>query len=300
MKYVTQEETHYPGFVMPVAITASIEVPPAGDGYYAVLFWRTGTLILEDGDNRFVFHGPGVVCVTPGHTICSLSFQNSEDAGTTGYTLVFRPEALNTHHSSLPDTFEYGALTNIDTSFTYRYLDEPTAIRLENLCKGIDHQLNVEKGIYWPCLSRSYILELLLLVERTRYSTGALSEYTIPPCGEQIRDIFQYIHTSYSGDISLSSLADRFATNRTTLNRQFRESCGMTVMAYLAKIRLDVAVLLLQNTTISIQDISRRIGLNDEAYFSRLFRNRTGLPPTEFRRKYPHPYGLSWSNDVSE
>ena len=60
MKYVTQEETHYPGFVMPVAITASIEVPPAGDGYYAVLFWRTGTLILEDGDNRFVFHGPGV------------------------------------------------------------------------------------------------------------------------------------------------------------------------------------------------------------------------------------------------
>ncbi len=299
MKYVTQEEIHYPGFVMPVAIVASIEVPPAGDGYYAVLFWRAGTLTLEDGTNGFVFHGPGVLCVTSGHTICSLSTQSDEDRRDHCYSLIFKPEGLNSNQSTFPDTFEYGALTRIDNGYTYCYLPEPVAIRLERLCKELDKQLNRERCMFWPCLSRSYILEVLLLIERTRYGTGGLSDYTIPQCNEQTRKVFEYIHSNYQNDMNLASLSERFGTNRTTLNRQFKEACGMTVMAYLGKIRITVASLLLRNTTLSIQEISWRIGLNDEAYFSRVFRNRTGLSPSEFRLNCPHPYGHARDSEVS-
>ena len=153
--------------------------------------------------------------------------------------------------------------------------------------------------MFWPCLSRSYILEVLLLIERTRYGTGGLSDYTIPQCNEQTRKVFEYIHSNYQDDMNLASLSERFGTNRTTLNRLFKEACGMTVMAYLGKIRITVASLLLRNTTLSIQEISWRIGLNDEAYFSRLFRSRTGLSPSEFRLNYPHPYGHARDTEAS-
>ena len=229
--------------------------------------------------------------MTPDHTIRSLAFRGGDGESGSTHTLVFKPECLNTNFESFPDTFEYGALTRIDDGFTYRYLAEPVSLRLENLCRAIHQQLNVEQGMYWPCLSRSYILELLLLIERTRYSTNTIAEYSLPQCNEQVSKVFEYIHASYHEDITLNSLAEQFATNRTTLNRLFKESCGMTVMAYLGKIRMTVAALLLQNTTLSIQDISRRIGLNDEAYFSRLFRTRIGIPPSEFRRTHPDPYG---------
>lgn len=291
MKYVTQEETHHPGFVMPVAIAPCMEAPQAGEGYYAVLFWRERSLILEDCTDRFVFHGPGAVCVTPNHTIRHLSIRNDDDRPDHCFSLIFKPEGLNSNQSSFPDTFEYGALTRIDNGYTYRYLPEPVAIRLERLCKDIHKQLNIERSMFWPCLSRSYILEVLLLIERTRYGTGGLSDYTIPQCNEQTRKVFEYIHSNYQDDMNLASLSERFGTNRTTLNRLFKEACGMTVMAYLGKIRITVASLLLRNTTLSIQEISWRIGLNDEAYFSRLFRSRTGLSPSEFRLNYPHPYG---------
>ncbi len=299
MQYVTQENTCHPGFVMPVAISATLEVPPAGSGYYAILFWREGSLILEDSNSRYLFHGPGVLCVTPEHVIRSVSFNFGGEPTEGVRTLVFKPEGLNTNYESFPDTFEYRALTGIDTGYSYRYLAEPVTVRLESLCQAINQQMNVEQGTFWPCLSRSYILELLLLIERTRYSAETISEYSLPQCSEQIRKVFEYIHASYREDMTLNSLAERFGTNRTTLNRLFKESCGMTVMAYLGKIRMTVAALLLQNTTLTVQDIAWRIGLNDDAYFSRLFRHKTGVSPSEFRRKVPHPYGHAWSAEES-
>ena len=239
------------------------------------------------------------MCVTPNHTIRCLSIRNDDDRPDHCFSLIFKPEGLNSNQSSFPDTFEYGALTKIDNGYTYRYLPEPVAIRLERLCKEIDKQLNSERSMFWPCLSRSYILEVLLLIERTRYGTGGLSDYTIPQCNEQTRKVFEYIHSNYQDDMNLASLSERFGTNRTTLNRLFKEACGMTVMAYLGKIRITVASLLLRNTTLSIQEISWRIGLNDEAYFSRLFRSRTGLSPSEFRLNYPHPYGHARDTEAS-
>ena len=51
---------------------------------------------------------------------------------------------------------------------------------------------------------------------------------------------------------------------------------------------MELACLLLQNTSLPIPEISARLGYEDAHYFSGLFRQRMGVPPRVWRTKPAH------------
>jgi AraC-like DNA-binding protein len=57
--------------------------------------------------------------------------------------------------------------------------------------------------------------------------------------------------------------------------------------AYLTRIRLQAASLLLQQSTLPVKEIAGRVGLPDEAYFIRLFKKATGVSPMHYRSNPP-------------
>lgn len=61
---------------------------------------------------------------------------------------------------------------------------------------------------------------------------------------------------------------------------------GHGVKDLIAERRLLEAKRLLLFTIRSLEDVAYEVGLNDAAYFSRFFRARTGLPPSEWRRRH--------------
>lgn len=69
------------------------------------------------------------------------------------------------------------------------------------------------------------------------------------------------------------------------LNRRFRASLGISPKAYWHVHRLARAQSLLLETPDSIGTIAETLGFSDVYYFSRWFRDRSGLPPTEFRKQ---------------
>ena len=54
-------------------------------------------------------------------------------------------------------------------------------------------------------------------------------------------------------------------------------------MAYLTELRIQKACELLDNSDLRIAEIASRVGYDDKLYFSRIFRQHTGLPPTAYR-----------------
>lgn len=64
----------------------------------------------------------------------------------------------------------------------------------------------------------------------------------------------------------------------------FRLSFGMSPKEYQLCRRIEKAQTFLRSTDLPVGEIARRVGYSDPLYFSRLFRRRTGLSPTEFRR----------------
>ena len=64
----------------------------------------------------------------------------------------------------------------------------------------------------------------------------------------------------------------------------FHQRTGFSPLEYLTRLRLNHASQLMAETALSIAEIARAVGYEDPLYFSRLFRRKMGVSPTEFRQ----------------
>lgn len=69
------------------------------------------------------------------------------------------------------------------------------------------------------------------------------------------------------------------------LNEVVKEVTGMSASSYIRNEMVLQAKRMLVYTGLSVKEISNRLGIEDCAYFSRLFTRTTGLPPSLFRQK---------------
>ncbi|GAA3315136.1 hypothetical protein GCM10020331_009400 [Ectobacillus funiculus] len=65
----------------------------------------------------------------------------------------------------------------------------------------------------------------------------------------------------------------------------FKKQTGKTVFDYITDLRLETAKELLQEQDLKVAEIARLIGYQDTKYFSRLFKQRWGSLPSEFKKK---------------
>lgn len=71
--------------------------------------------------------------------------------------------------------------------------------------------------------------------------------------------------------------------SHSSFRRRFKQQMGMAPIKYLLELRLRKAKHLLMHTTLPVKIIAEECGFENPLYFSRFFRKRTGLPPSEAR-----------------
>ena len=69
------------------------------------------------------------------------------------------------------------------------------------------------------------------------------------------------------------------------LSRLVKQSTGRSVGAWIDILRIQRAKRLLSSTSLPIIDIAVSVGVEDQSYFSRLFKKETGMTPSAFRKK---------------
>jgi AraC family L-rhamnose operon regulatory protein RhaS len=138
----------------------------------------------------------------------------------------------------------------------------------------------------WPCRSRSYFLELLILVERAHANPELADAPSLAESESGVDSVVLYLHAHYHRKITLAELTRTFHTNRTTLARRFHQATGSTVVAYLTRLRMNVAASILRDTELGIGEVMRRVGFRDGTHFGRTFRRYAGCTPSEYRRRY--------------
>ncbi len=93
----------------------------------------------------------------------------------------------------------------------------------------------------------------------------------------------RFIAENYYYDISLTDIADHVALNPSYFSYLFKRETGQTYMRYLIQYRIEEAKNLLMNTSLKVYEIGEQIGYSDPKYFSRIFRQVTGVTPGKFR-----------------
>ena len=80
--------------------------------------------------------------------------------------------------------------------------------------------------------------------------------------------------------VALSKVPER------TLKRRFKIATNSTLIDYLQNLRVEEAKRLLEGGGMPVDEISIEVGYEDASFFRRLFKRRTGLTPSQYRRMF--------------
>ena len=102
----------------------------------------------------------------------------------------------------------------------------------------------------------------------------------------RLNRIINYVEENYSRKLLLREIADKERLSLTYLSNFIKMHLGMPFQEYLNRTRLDHAVHLIEDTNMSIHEISMESGFSDVRYLNKFFTLRYGYPPKEHRRQY--------------
>jgi len=100
---------------------------------------------------------------------------------------------------------------------------------------------------------------------------------------EAIRSVTRYIRENSGELFSIEALAERAGYSTDHFSRIFRQIVGVAPNEFCIRTRLLRAKTLLQESSMNIGQIAQSLGYADVFFFSRQFRQRTGISPTQWR-----------------
>lgn len=103
----------------------------------------------------------------------------------------------------------------------------------------------------------------------------------VPDFVEQARKLMQ---EKAEEDISMPDVARELHVSYATFRHTFKKYTGLSPAQYFINLRLHRAKELLKSTQIPIKEISYRLHFENPEYFSTLFKKRTGVKPSIFRK----------------
>lgn len=95
-----------------------------------------------------------------------------------------------------------------------------------------------------------------------------------------------YLESHYTDKFSLDEIAGALFVNKNYLARVFKETTGSTLLQYHNRLRCQRAQELLMDPGYSMSVIAFKSGFASASHFSRIFRNVTGLTPSEYRKQH--------------
>ena len=155
-------------------------------------------------------------------------------------------------------------------------------LKVSKLADAINNELDVQADGFWPCRSRSFLMELLYSIKFLRPDGESLviEEKTD---SDTVGDIIQFMNEHIADKITLEDILKEYSINRNQLNSIFIKETSMTALSYLEKMRMNLSMLMLADTELQIAEIAERVGYLEPNYFAKVFKKHTGVTPSKYR-----------------
>ncbi|MCI8543973.1 MAG: AraC family transcriptional regulator [Lachnospiraceae bacterium] len=159
--------------------------------------------------------------------------------------------------------------------------------RFLKICSSMEAENAVRRqGRYF--MMKSYLVQLLLLIIREQCEPMERPKGCAFESANRkyvVEQIISYIEDHYSEKISLDQIAENMYLSPFYISRIFKNETGNAPIRHLINIRLEKAKELLEGGYEgSIQEVAARVGYDDAYHFSKLFKKRYGISPSQARR----------------
>ena len=100
----------------------------------------------------------------------------------------------------------------------------------------------------------------------------------------ELTQAIRLIKKNYNDKLELDELAEIVSVNKYNLIRMFKKYMNHTPYEYLMYYRVQKAKSMLAETLLSVNEISRAVGIGNVSYFIKVFKNYENVTPAQYQR----------------
>ncbi|MHB1483511.1 MAG: helix-turn-helix domain-containing protein [Saccharofermentanales bacterium] len=253
-------------------------------------------VLVEEGCSEFNVNDNFKFIACPGDVIVFIpgfSYSWKSTGGLHAHTGLFVSDDLKYEILEEKDILGYKYLYDVDKTnvFENNFIIIPFHITPDsslNIRKDFNSML-MEFGSRNICSSlvmSELFLNMVTDITRMCFRMAAdVKESDFTPSYNHIysRKIIEYLKENYKNDLDISILASLLKLNRDYMCNVFRKTTNFTLIDYLNKLRINKAKELMLSSDNKINMICKEVGIENEYYFSKLFKKYEGITPRQFK-----------------
>lgn len=271
-------------------IEYSLDKIQSNEGFFSLCLVKKGVATFEIDNEKCYLSAPAMICVNPDKKITILKSNHLQIK-----TILFTPDFINRNlsvESILSYDYEINCKLFDFPSFDLFYqtnnfyncvipFDVEELSKVEYLFDSIIEQLSVQPDNMWSCRARMSVIRIF------DYAANLYKEaFEINQESDTLIDcILTFIEFNLEKKFTIDDLCRWYNTNRTTLMTEFKHITGKTINEFVIDKRISVSKKILEFTNISIEELSEKCGFSSQSYFTRTFKRKTGLSPTQYRKQ---------------
>lgn len=278
---------------VPISCYSSHSLESIDSEHFVVIWLKSGSLRCLINGTSCYLNGGSLICLSKGSrftvihkyniSVCVLSFAPSFVNVNLNWNVIHSREyaELRQIHDYPDFTLFLAPLPQEEAPYCgVLPLAEDMEDKLTVLFTNIENQLQTQPDQRWSCRSRSWLFELLNLLQ---YEYEAMMS-----CADEndlITKVCGYIAAHLNEDITIALLSRLYMVNHTTLTSKFRQRTGKSINVYINEKRLEIVKHQLAFTELSLKEIASMNGYGSSPYLVRVFKSRMMMTPLEYRKK---------------
>lgn len=131
------------------------------------------------------------------------------------------------------------------------------------------------------------LIEMFMIVKKIHLNMSNNSKFSYYDKlnYDRIRTIMLFIENNYNSELTLNDIANQVHLCKNECCRIFKHYMFQSLFDFILDIRIEKSINFLMESSYSISEIASMVGFNDSNYFSRIFKKKKGLSPTQYRKK---------------
>lgn len=151
---------------------------------------------------------------------------------------------------------------------------------------GSDLLLHLIRKFSSPQLAAECAKKLLVDVSARSQTPYASTTFKKNHTDADILKIQIWLENRLAGSIVMEQVANEFGLSMRNFIRRFKEATDQTPIQYLQNLRIEKAKFLLESSQEAFDQITLQVGYEDGNSFRRLFKERVGLSPSDYRKRF--------------
>jgi len=258
--------------------------PPITNDCYTISFKKIVKGNLTYGRTKYDFSNGTLFFIAPRQV---LQWDESVVYDQNGFSINFHEDFLKgtelAHQIKKYGFFSYSANEAL-------HLSPKEEKQLKSIVESIDSEYQNNQDEFSKDIIISQLTTLLKYAnrfyERQFINRKELSNDLLEQFNQQLEKYFDARHFQENGIPSIEQMAEQLSVSQRYLSDTLKKETGKTSTEHLQLYLIDEAKNILLDPKKTVAEVAYELGFEYPPYFSRLFKKKEGISPTEYREKY--------------